>query len=275
MNGWDLYQERLAVNGFKRRESDKRREMRRLENKLQNSLSFFSGVTVDGKLRDVAIINSDNLDEKMIFSMPGENLRNGAYVEWMDNVWLITEKDANNEVYTRCKMEQCNYLLRWIDDNNIIREQWCIVEDGTKYLTGEFEDRYFVAARGDSRVGLTISRNCHTAKLNRKHRFLLDDPLSGRPLAFTLSKPLKIGGIFNGDGVYKWVLQEVNSTEDDNFDLMIADYYKYFPREADDDDDGTAPGDDPDGDPGNDPGGDPGGNEDDGSTNENGRRQWL
>ena len=275
MNGWDLYQERMAITGYKKREMVKRREFRTLENKLKESLSFFHDVRVDGKLRDVAIINSDNLNEKMIFSMPGENLRNGAYVEWMDNIWLITEKDANNEVYTRCKMEQCNYLLRWVDENKIIREQWCIVEDGTKYLTGEYEDRDFIVSRGDSRVGMTISRNCHTAKLSRKNRFLLDDPLSNRPLAFTLSKPLKIGGIYNGDGVYKWVLQEVSSSEDDNFDLMIADYYKYFPKEADDDDDGTTPGDDPGGDPGTDPGGDPGGNEDDGNTNENGRRQWL
>ena len=51
-------------------------------------------------------------------------------------------------------------------------------------------------------------------------------------LAFTLSKPLKIGHSYDDEtGVYKFVLHEVNSTDDDNFELGIADYYKYFPKE--------------------------------------------
>lgn len=40
---------------------------------------------------------------------------------------------------------------------------------------------------------------------------------------------------FGDDGVYKFVLQEVTATGDDNFDLMIANYYKYFPVEDDSD----------------------------------------
>ncbi len=51
-------------------------------------------------------------------------------------------------------------------------------------------------------------------------------------LAYGLTKPLKLGGVFNGDGVYKFVLQEINTTDLDNQELRIADYYKYFPEEA-------------------------------------------
>lgn len=51
-------------------------------------------------------------------------------------------------------------------------------------------------------------------------------------LAYGLSKPLKLGGTFNNQGVYKFVLQEINSTVDDNHELRIADYYKHFPKET-------------------------------------------
>ena len=130
-------------------------------------------------------------------------------------------------------MIQCNYLLRWVSDDNTICEQWCIIEDGTKYLTGEFEDRNFVVTRGDSRIAMTLARNAYTVKLGRTNRFLIDDPESSLMLAYLLTKPLKLGWTFNDKGVFKFVLQEVNTTDDDNQELRIADYYKHFPKQQD------------------------------------------
>ena len=68
--------------------------------------------------------------------------------------------------------------------------------------------------------------------MGRTTRLLIDDPASPVKLAYTLSKPLKFNGIYNGEGVFKWVLQEVQTTPDDNQDLLIADYYKYFPKDT-------------------------------------------
>lgn len=97
-------------------------------------------------------------------------------------------------------------------------------------LTGEYEDRNFVVTRGDSRIALTIARNQFTVKFNRKDRFLIDDPESDHKLAYLLTKPLKLGATFNNKGVFKFVLQEVTATDDDNHELGIADYYKHFPK---------------------------------------------
>lgn len=95
-------------------------------------------------------------------------------------------------------------------------------------------DRDFFTTRGDSRIAVTLPRNKHTMRLGRENRFLIDDFVSGKGmLAFTLSKPLKIGHSYEEEnGVYKFVLHEVNSTEFDNFELGIADYYKVFPRDG-------------------------------------------
>lgn len=101
----------------------------------------------------------------------------------------------------------------------------------TTDLTGEYEDRNFVVTRGDSRIAVTIARNEYTAKLGRTFRFIIDDPGSVQPLAYALTKPLKLGWTFNDQGVFKFVLQEVNTTDDDNLELRIADYYKHFPRD--------------------------------------------
>lgn len=232
MSVWSRYTTRIESVGGSKRGAAYKRECREISNKIKDSLSYH-GVTIDGEEQNVAIVSSKNTDEKAIMSLPGESIKLGGLVEWMDNHWLITEKDANTTVYEKGLMEQCNHILKWIDaDDGEIYEQWCIISDGTKYMTGEFEDRQFIVTRPDSRIVMIIARNEHTVKFGRIDRFLIDDPDSPIKLSYQLTKPVKLGSVFNNEGVFKFVLQEVNSTIDDNHELGIADYYKYFPREG-------------------------------------------
>lgn len=233
MTPWSLYEARRFTQGVNKRSTAYRREFGRLTDKVVNSLSFHTAI-VDGVERDLSIINSDNLNEKTLLTLPGEDVDCGGIVEWMDNHWLITEKDANNELYTRAKMEQCNYLLKWVDpDSKEVIERWCIIEDGTKYLTGEYGDSQFVFLRGDSRISITIARDEYTVKLDRESRFLVDDYESGVVLAYRLTKPFKLSGVFNNKGIYRFVLSECTTEDTDNIELHIPDYYKYFPRDTD------------------------------------------
>ena len=80
---------------------------------------------------------------------------------------------------------------------------------------------------------MTIGRNKHTIAFERENRFLIDDPESKNKLAYLLTKPLKTGRSYDKGGVFSFVLQEVVATVDDNMELGIADYYKYFPRPSD------------------------------------------
>lgn len=132
MSAWDTYEERIGRRGSTKRQAALNREISYIDRKLPENLSYNETVPIDGVEQNVAIINSDNLNEKMIYSLPGEDLVHGGLVEWMDNRWLITERDANTTLYTRARMVQCNHLLKWVDADDVIREQWCIVEDGTK-----------------------------------------------------------------------------------------------------------------------------------------------
>lgn len=98
-------------------------------------------------------------------------------------------------------------------------------------LTGAYEDRDFVITRGDSRIVMILPKNEHTSKMKRGDRFLIDDAQSVNMLAYELTKPLKLGWVYNDSGIFKFVLQEVNTTVDDNTELRIADYYKHFPKD--------------------------------------------
>lgn len=231
MSTWGLYEARKANTGINKHEAARKRESRFLETKAKENLSFFT-VKINEEKQNVSIINSDNLNEKFIISTPDSPpIVGGSLVEWMDNRWLVTEVDANNVIYSKAKMVQCNHLLKWVDENDNILEQWCVVGDGTKYLTGVYEDRNFVVTRGDSRITLSIAKNKNTAKFNRETRFLIDDSDANPKMAYSLTKPLKVGSVYNDTGVYSFVLQEVVSTEYDNHELGIADYYKHFSKQ--------------------------------------------
>lgn len=142
MGVWDSYENRILSKGESRRDESLRRSKRYISDKIKDSLSYQT-VTIDDEEQKVAVIDTDNLDTKFIFSMPGENIRDGGLVHWMDYYWLIIERDASNEVYTRAKMLQCNHLLKWITSDGVIHEQWCVVEDGTKLKKNSFLAKRF------------------------------------------------------------------------------------------------------------------------------------
>lgn len=249
MSVWDSYNARLHANGATLREAQFNAESRYLTDKLPHSLSYHT-VQIDGRTQNLAVINSDDLNKKTLLSMPGDDIENGALVHWMDSYWLVTEKDANNELYARATMLQCNHELKWVSDGGIIVRQWCVVEDGTKYLTGETQGSYNDTDlyTGDTRITLRLPRNRYTVKIDRSSRFLIDDP--GAPngeniFAYRVTKPYKVGGVYNGKGVMAFVLTEENTTVYDNLDLRIADYYRFFPRETDTGDPAPAPAPDP------------------------------
>lgn len=230
---WDTYSRRLATSGLTKQDTVRNREKRYLSEKMKDSPSYYK-VQIDGRPRHAVITDTETYNTKTICSVPGEKLKWGSLVFWKKCFWIVTDRDSYNELYDKAKLTQCNHLLRWVDEDGSIKEQWCVVEDGTMYTAGETESGDRVATTGNSRIILTVSRNPDTIKFNRQRRFLIDDQGVQNKLAYELSKPVKVGTVWNDDdhGVFTFVLQEVVSTKYDNMDLGIADYYRYYRKDG-------------------------------------------
>jgi len=120
-------------------------------------------------------------------------------------------------------MRQCNHILRWVSNKTgEIREKWCVVEDGTKYLVGE-RTREFLTI-GDGRMALTIAKDPETVELCRGLRFLIDDEDSDFVTAYQITKSNKLFNVYNGKGVFRFIMNEVQRTDDDDVARRIADY---------------------------------------------------
>ena len=232
MTTWETYLSRLHKRGTTTREVALIREKEFIEKKLRDSLSYHETV-INGVSQNVAIVDGNTFNEKTIFSMPDEKLIPGSLVEWGGDYWLINSVDPNKTVYTRGTLLRCNYKLKWINDRHNIVQRWCVVDDGTAYTAGETNPSTSGnrVSLGDTRVLVIVSRDSETIKINRSYRFIIDDYDTEKPLAYRVTNPLKVGGVYNGDGVLSFLMSEVNTEDDDNLELHIADYYKHFPRD--------------------------------------------
>lgn len=225
MSVWEQYIERISQAGTMRDA---------LVEQAKSSIAQMSydspscrHVKIDGEWKHVLITHRQEINEKRIYSIPGDHLRHGGIVDFARNKWIISELDADNEIYDRGIMIRCNYLLRWIGTDGKLKEKWCYIEDGTKYLTGEFSED--MMAIGDSRIALTVSKDADTNELSRGMRFIIDDPDTDKPLAYQITKPNKLFNVFNGDGIFRFILGEAQLTKEDNVEMRIADYTSWKP----------------------------------------------
>ncbi len=224
---WDIYTDRVCHLGTMR-DALVEHARNSIAQMIYDSPSCHY-VHIDGRPQHVSVTHTEDLNEKRICSVPGEHLTHGGLVHFAKSYWLITELDADDEIYDKGRMVRCNHILRWIGKDGQLREKWCVVEDGTKYLIGEYSER--TMAIGDARIALTVTKDEDTEELCRGARFLIDDPDSDSVLAYQITKPNKLYNVFNGRGVFKFILNEVQLTPDDNKALRIADYSNWKPSE--------------------------------------------
>lgn len=222
MGAWDTYRDRMAVVGRSKRDYWVNNARQSIGRKLLDSPSCRK-VLVDGEEQIVSITRHAQDGYKKIASMPGEKLVHGGLVDFANGKWLITEVDPDDQVYQRGIMRQCNHKLRWVSKKTgEVREKWCVVEDGTKYLIGE-RTREFLTI-GDGRMAVTISKDPETVELCRGLRFLIDDEDSDFVTAYQITKSNKLFNVYNGEGVFRFILNEVQLTDDDDVVRRIADY---------------------------------------------------
>ncbi len=199
----------------------------RMHRKIISSLSY-KQVKFNGEAMRLAIIDSANdFSTKKIFAMPGEELPHGSVIEWESSPWLITEVNPHKELCAEGKMRRCNYYLKWINGSGHIIGRWSIVEDGTKYLIGERSED--IMAVGDARMAVTVRKDAETSCISRGTRFLIDDMESQEVMAYEVTKPNKLYNVFNGKGVFRFIMGESALTDNDNVALRIADYYNWKP----------------------------------------------
>lgn len=127
----------------------------------------------------------NNTFKKKIKSRPSEPFNLGDYIEWNNQIWLVTLVDADDKTYHSGYMYLCTVPLRWQNSEGKIIERYVYAEDFTKYSNGVTGNNTITI--GDNQYGLTLPVDEETKKLKRDMRFPMDFDDSEQPDIYKLT----------------------------------------------------------------------------------------
>ena len=183
-------------------------------------------VLINGENRKLLVIHEKgNPYAKSIIALPGETLSRGWLVDCYSTKWLVTEADANSQVYPIGKMEQCNRELMWKNGAGEIVTRWCTAQ---KPYTANI-DRGKIISVSSREYKIQMPYDEETALLDIGRRFLLDKiGQSAKSYAVT-----SVDSITNRYADASGGFLILNLTQDqfnpryDSAEHMIANYYGY------------------------------------------------
>ena len=127
----------------------------------------------------------NNTFKKKIKSRPSDKFNLGDYIEWNNQIWLVTLVDTDDKTYHSGYMYLCTVPLRWQNSEGKIIERYVYAEDFTKYSNGVTGNNTITI--GDNQYGLTLPVDEETKKLKRDMRFPMDFDDSEQPDIYKLT----------------------------------------------------------------------------------------
>lgn len=229
MADFNTYKARVKLRGNTARDRTLFYEKQKLKRSAPDSLSF-KNCKVNG-IEQCLIIDDGTLPYyKNIKSLPDETFDAGDYVEWADSMWLIVSCDWDKEVYTYGKVQQCNYVLKWQNQDANIIERWSVVLSASKYNNGEKYNNIVVV--GSNQLMVYLPLDSETLKLKANLRLMVDFDTES-PKCYDVTRvdtvTMSYDGIaeprYDGKGCILLILTETEFNPDvDNIPLMICDY---------------------------------------------------
>lgn len=127
----------------------------------------------------------NNTFKKKIKSKHSTPFNLGDYIEWNNQIWLVTLLDSNDKTYHSGYMYLCTVPLRWQNSKGEIVERWAYSEDFTKYSSGISSNN--TTTVGDNQYGLTLPIDEETKTLKRDMRFPIDFDDAEEPEIYKLT----------------------------------------------------------------------------------------
>lgn len=219
---WSSFEKNAKASGNSRRERELNKARHYLNKYGENNPSY-KKVKING-IDDVLAINTGTQPYyKKFHTLPDHQINAGDYVEWANAIWLVKTADFNDELIIDGALQQCNYVLRWQDDNLNIIDRQVVSQGATAYNTGLLDKELLTI--GYNQLLVLIPFDDDTKKLGRNKRFFLSNTINDmRPYKITSFDTTT--NIYNGHGYISMMLSEDQLQKDDNVELQICNYHE-------------------------------------------------
>lgn len=195
------------------------------QSKLAPVSPSYKDVTIDDVPRKLNIVSSTVMNQKIIHSLPGEDFVIGSIVYWSKSHWLITERDAEDEITVRGRIQICQKQITWQDDKtHAIHSLWATVEK--PYYSNLEENKAMSYSTREFRIQMPFDE--YSANLNIDKRLMLEI-INGEPKTYRITSIDQMTSRidYNGEqiGFLSFnVEQDLYNPETDNIEKMICNY---------------------------------------------------
>ena len=227
------YREMLDLNGSTQRDRIINKTVHD-QNKLAPVSPSYKDVTIDDVPRKLNIISSTVMNQKIIHTLPGEDFAIGSIVYWSKSHWLITERDAEDEITVRGRIQICQKQITWQDDNTYeIRSLWATVEK--PYYSNLEENKTLSYSTREFRIQMPFDE--YSANLNIGKRLMLEI-VNGMPKTYRITSIDQMTSRIDYNGEQVGFLsfnveQDLYNPDTDNAEKMICDYVPIDDTEED------------------------------------------
>nr|DAH32162.1 MAG TPA: head closure knob [Caudoviricetes sp.] len=227
------YREMLDLNGSTQRDRIINKSVHD-QNKLAPVSPSYKDVTIDDIPRKLNIISSTVMNQKIIHTLPGEDFAIGSIVYWSKSHWLITERDAEDEITVRGRIQICQKQITWQDDNTYeIRSLWATVEK--PYYSNLEENKTLSYSTREFRIQMPFDE--YSANLNIGKRLMLEI-VNGVPKTYRITSIDQMTSRIDYNGEQVGFLsfnveQDLYNPDTDNAEKMICDYVPIDDTEED------------------------------------------
>lgn len=179
---YSSYEAILRKAGNSKRERVIRKSMSDTNNYAPDSPAYKT-VEIEGAKHNMMIISSTVTNQKIIRSMPGDDFEIGKIMLWSKSHWLITERDADDEITVRGKIELCNRSIQWQNEKTKeIITRWAVVDK--PYFSNLNENNLMTLSSREFQI--KIPYDSESSLIDIGKRLMLEE-INGRPKTYRVT----------------------------------------------------------------------------------------
>ena len=204
------------------------------ETQLGKAIKFCKGkfdgenfeIEVDGE----GIVQSETPDaytqgyKRQLLTRIADKVADYKYIKYDGAIWLIITEPADNCIYDKCVLHQCNYILKWQNANKDIIYCPASIENASQYNTGEEGNKILML--GYNQLMAYVSLDDDTAVIDRNLRLFVDYN-KVNPIPHKVTRPDTVAFSYGKNRVMCLVLTEDQyNPKTDSIENWLCDYFK-------------------------------------------------
>lgn len=185
----------------------------------------YKQVEIEGVPHHMMIISSTVTNQKIIRTLPGDDFEIGKIMLWSKSHWLITERDADDEITVRGKIELCNRNIQWQDDETgEIITRWAVVDK--PYFSNLSENKLMTLSSREFQIKIPYDEESSLLDIGKR---LMLEEINGQAKTYRITCVDGMTERYDRDDEQTGFLvlnleQDQLDPSTDNTDKMLCDY---------------------------------------------------